>query len=275
MEDIDARIRQRQQPFGHFVGIEGNLRVEILLLPLRKPDDQRNVRPEALAYGLDHLDPEPGPLGDRRATPVVTAGIEAAPVELIDQIAVGRMDLGGVEAQLTRSPGGGTEGGDGVGDVLFGHRLIFLLARAGQARGAVDLAERFPVGALTPGGPDMPELGRDQATGGVDFLDHLLPFRQGLAVEDRHLGVVPGGRPLDDRSLGDDQPDITLGPTPIVAGHILRRNAARREGPGHRSHHDAVGHLQGFDLERTEQGVDGHGRLSHDWSPQGGGQGCV
>ena len=80
-----------------------------------------------------------------------------------------------------------------------------------------------------------------------------------------------GGGTFDDRALGDDQPDPALGPAAVVAGHVAGGDAARREGPRHRRHDDAVGHLQGLDLKGAEQGVDGHGRLElSDWNRQGG-----
>jgi hypothetical protein len=199
--------------------------------------------------------------------PFVIAGVDAVPEELVDQIAVGAVDLDGVEADFLRRAGRAAEGGDGVGDVLVGHGLVLRLAGAGHARGAVDLAQRLPLSALTPGRADVPDLGRDQATDGVDLVHHLAPFRQGLAVEDRNSRVVAGRRTLDHRALGDDQAHPALGAAAVVTGHALGRDAARREGPGHRRHDDAIGQRQPLDGEGTEQGVDGHGRFSERLEP--------
>jgi len=94
----------------------------------------------------------------------------------------------------------------------------------------------------------------------VDPIDHPLPARQrGLAVEERNAGVVAGGRPVDHRALGEDQPDVALGAAPVIGRDVVARHAFRREGAGHRRHDDAVLQGERFHAEGLEQGVDVRG----------------
>ena len=104
----------------------------------------------------------------------------------------------------------------------------------------------------------MPDLRRDQPAGGVDLVHHRLPLRQGVAVEDRNIGVVTRGRPLHHRALGDDQPHAAFRPAAIIAGDIGGRDAIGREGPRHGRHDDSVGQGQPLDGEGAKQGVDAH-----------------
>ena len=88
-----------------------------------------------MAHGLDDLDCEAG-AADQVAAIFVGALIGAGPEELVDQIAMGAVDLDAVESKALRVRGGLSEGLDDAADMLARHRLRMLEAGLRQAREA-------------------------------------------------------------------------------------------------------------------------------------------
>ncbi len=245
----------------------GQLHVEVLLLPLADADDHRIVRAHGLAHLAQDIGGEPGAARQALGAIGVLADIHAVPEELVDQIAVGAVQLDGVEPQPLGVSGGLGKGADGVGDVLLAHGLAELASGTGEAGRAVIAALRLPFRVAAAHRAYVPELGRHQPTGRVDLVDHMLPGRQfGVPVEARDSAVIERGRPIDPRTLRDDQPHLGGRAASIVLGHILRGHAAGRLGPGHGRHHDAVGEAQTFEFKGAEKSVGGHWVLSNSCS---------
>ena len=86
----------------------------------------------------------------------------------------------------------------------------------------------------------MPKLGVYLAVSGVDTLDHRSPaFRLGHRLNMRHIIVAVSGL-IDDRTLGQNQPDSVFCPTPVINGHIVGSQMSGRGKPSrHRRHDDA------------------------------------
>ena len=111
VDDVGARVDQGAQPGDHLVGGARQAGGEVLLLPLRDAQDDRIVRADLGADGFQDVGGEAAALGDGRAAVAVVAAVDALPEELVDQVAVGAVELDGVEAHALRVPGGLGEGG--------------------------------------------------------------------------------------------------------------------------------------------------------------------
>jgi hypothetical protein len=73
--------------------------------------------------------------------------------------------------------------------------------------------------------------------------------------------VLARGVVADIGAFGENQPNSTLGPPPVVAGDIGARDPAWRMPPRHRRHHDPIGQIERAETERFEQQVDRRRRI--------------
>ncbi len=228
MEGIGAGVDEGHQDGGELVGGVGDAGVVVGGLPLGQPQHDREAGGDLGADGGDDLGGEAG-AGLEVAAVGVGAAVGGRPEELVDEVAVGAVELDAVE---TEALGGGRRGGerldDGV-DVLQRH----LPARA---RGAVQSqsggADGGGVGVGRFAGvadhADVLELRHDQPARRVDGLDDPGPAGvRVLAVQARHLVVLPGRRVADVGAAGDDQPGAARRAAGEVRGDLLARHAVR------------------------------------------------
>ena len=212
----------------------------VLLLPLREAQDDREIRPGRVArHGLDDLGCEAG-AADQVAAIFVGALIGARPEELVDQVAMGAVDLDAVESQALRVRGGLTEGLDNAADMLARHRLRMLEAGLGQAREAGHgQARRAGARQLRMGRlgrvarhTDMPELRHDLAAGLMHRVDDTQPAIERRTAEVRDVDAHGRDGVVDHRAFGDDQARPTFGAPPVVGRDLRAGNAASRSSAG-------------------------------------------
>ena len=197
--------------------------------------------------GLGHLDHEAGAVL-RRTAVGVGALVGAVGEELLQQVAVGRVQLDAVEAGRDRAAGGVDELLDHRGQLVGlerARRLERVRALAGEhltgravtADGATGVV---PIDLRVGDPARMHQLGEDHATLGVHGVRDGPPALDLLVgVQARRARVALAHR-RGLRALGDDQ----AGPRPLgVVRRHRRRGDAVGRGPvaGHRRHDDAVG----------------------------------
>ena len=223
--------------------------------PPRAPDLDRRV---------DDLQQQPHAVLDRAAVGV-GALIAAVLQELVDQVAVGRVDLHAVEAGAPGVLGALAVGGDDAGQLVQGQRtrrhVGALRAHQADLAGRRDRAGRDRKPALEKDrvgdAADMPELRDDAPAGGMHRLGHAAPALDlRLAPQPRRVGIAHALR-RDRGRFAQDQAEA--GALRIVARHqrIGHPVGADRTGPRQRRHHDAVGQMQITELQRGEKGL-GH-----------------
>ncbi|MNL11193.1 hypothetical protein D3C87_1320200 [compost metagenome] len=267
VEQIDAAPGQRFQQSPQFFGRVPEAGVVVLLLVLREAEHDRGVA-DLGAHRRHDLGAE-GRAAGRVAAVVVGAPVGVGPQEAVDQITVPGVQGDAVEADVhgvARCAGEGCDhgldlgGGHGLG--RRPHRIDVVVAIGGMARlapmargpGADQVGSQGPRRITQR--PLMPQLGEDAPARRVDLRDDAPPPGQGgLAVHMGNGGIIDGGGVVHPDPLGDDQPGAALGATAVVGGHVLARNAARREVSRHRRHDDAVGQGQAADRQRREQDV--------------------
>ncbi|MNL86215.1 hypothetical protein D3C87_2148340 [compost metagenome] len=75
----------------------------------------------------------------------------------------------------------------------------------------------------------MPELRHDQASGGVDFVDDVLPAGQRIVAIEPGRGRIVGCAPVRHPSaFRYDQADATFRPPTIIGGDIRTGHAVGR-----------------------------------------------
>ena len=132
VEDVHAGVGQRIEEISQRLGGVAQARAVILLFPLRKPEDDREVFAHGGAHGGDQFEGKFRPRRQIAAIGVV-ALVGAVPEELIHQIPVGAVDFDGVKADVFGVRGGFGKGCDHVVDVVLRHRVAGDLARFGHA----------------------------------------------------------------------------------------------------------------------------------------------
>ena len=128
--------------------------------------------------------------GHQVATVNIGAQIGLIPEELIDQVAVGAVQLQAIEAKFTGRAGSLAECENDLLDLPRGHCSTGLLARIPDTGGPES------VGAVLAfahwGDADVPELGKDPSAGLVDFSRDPPPTFQGrptVKMRNRSIGT--------------------------------------------------------------------------------------
>ena len=180
--------------------------------------------------GFGDLDGQAGAGGEGVAV-AIGAGVGATAEELVEQVAVGVMDLDAVETGFLGEAGALDVFGDDAGDLLDAKRtgndvVGHLLAGPDLAlgldggRGDGQFAVRLVVRVRNA--TDMPELQEDAAALGVDCGCDLLPARDlfvGIDARGVRIAMAAG---RDCGGLGDDQ--ARAGALGVVFGHQVRRD---------------------------------------------------
>lgn len=189
------------------------------------------------------------------AAPGISALVAGVLGELVDQIAVGAVDLDTVEASFDGVLGGLSVVSDEAPDLLLrqssrGRRVV---AHGDSTAGDQLVTIRLEV--VSAGGPaQSPELNVDKRALGVHCICDLLPRRNLLlAVDSGNVGVSSiAGR--DEGSLGDDQSSGHRGALFIVVLHEGQRHMGIvRTETSHGRHGKALGQLDLADLDGGEE----------------------
>ncbi|MNZ81107.1 hypothetical protein D3C78_997640 [compost metagenome] len=261
MENIHASIGQRLEELAQRLRGLHQTRGVVLLLPLGEAEDDRETFTDRGTHGLNQFNGEARTVGQAAAVFVGTL-VAAFPEELVDQVTVGAVDFHAVHADALGVPSSQGERGDHVLDILLGHAVHNDLAVLDFFRRAIARYAGVRLGADTTYAAHMPQLRNDLAAFGVNGVDDFLPAGQRrFTIEMRNVRVAVGSLVTDGGAFGDDQADARSGATTVVLDHFGVRHAAWGKGAGHRRHDDAGRQFEGAEVERFEQGFDGHGTL--------------
>ncbi|MCY1419325.1 hypothetical protein D9M71_349110 [compost metagenome] len=230
----------------------------VLLLPLGETEDDREVGADRCAHGLDQLDGKTRTAGQVAAI-FIAALVADVPEELIDQVAVGTVDLHAIHTDGLGIAGGLGEGGDDVLDVCMGHAVYHFLAVLDLLARAIARHAGIGFDADAAHAAHMPQLRHDLATFGMHCIDHFLPPGQGVfTVEARHIGVAIGSLVANGGALGNDQANPGRCTAAVVLDDLGVWDTARGKRTGHRRHHHACRQFQGTQLKGFEQSFDRH-----------------
>jgi hypothetical protein len=183
--------------------------------------------------------------------------------ELVEQVAVGRVDLDHPESRCQGAPGGGLEGADQSVEPgrVQGHRDRASFGE-GERAGTLDGPASFLAGEWTPAFPGRHGAGLAPGVVQLDARDRALGFHeprdtgQGLDVVVAPDPEVGGGDPAvagDRRRLDHDQgraahrPAAEMDQVPVVAQPFLGAVLA------HWGHHDPVAEGDAADRQGAEQ----------------------
>ncbi|MNP18933.1 hypothetical protein D3C76_1114360 [compost metagenome] len=151
------------------------------------------------------------------------------------------------------------ERGNHVLNVLLGHAVNHDLAVLHFFRWTVTWHAGVRLGADATHAADMPQLRNDLAAFGVNRVDDFLPAGQGrFTVEMRNVRVAVRSLVPDCGAFGDDQAHAGGGATTVVLDHFGIGYAARRKRTGHRRHDHTGRQFEAAEVERFEQGFNGH-----------------
>jgi hypothetical protein len=206
----------------------------------------------------------------RAAAVIVVAQVRRIAQELVDQVAIGGMELHAVE------PGElGVLRGAGIVVEQAGHlvdaqragndRVLAAFIGMDMARNAGGRGRDRRLAIVEIGmdhAAHVPELGDHAAPGLVERLGHRLPpFDLLCGPQARRIRPAKAFA-ADAGGFGNDQPGA--GALGIVLGHDRRGHAiAPGAATGEGRHQDAVGGRDGAKRERLEQGIE-CGRVCHD-----------
>jgi hypothetical protein len=238
--------------------------------PIRRQADADAVAADGSNRPARDLERQTDAAVDAAAVPV-GAQVDDRVEELLDEVAVGGVQLDTVEAGIEREPCRGHIGLDGNGDVGLAHCAGWAVRLHAQGVG-VHLAR-------TDRGTRPQHLGTGRQVGHMRHPAAMHQLHEDLAalgVYGRRRGlprvhllrvVQPGDAGIAQAigagrgAFGDDQTGRRT--LPVVGGHQrIRCVPGRRATAGHRRHHDAVGQMQGSCVEGVEQhrGIPGVGR---------------
>ncbi|CPJ02967.1 Uncharacterised protein [Bordetella pertussis] len=250
---------------------EQGLRLVVVRIVGRR--DRREPDADAIGadLGADRIErpqQQPRPVLDRAAVRVV-AMVAARAQELVQQVAIGGMQLDPVETMVDRGPRGAPvvlhdarqlvqrqrAGLRGIGELPLALRIDQVRARLGADRRGRDRRALPRLQGGVRNAPHMPQLHHDRAAGRVHRVRHAPPAGQLFGrVQPRHvrvaLALVGNGG-----GFGDDQ--AGAGALHVVGGRQGRRHGIGRTVARQRRHHDAVGEPQLAGVQRLEQ--RGHG----------------
>ena len=265
VKHVYAGRRERQQQALELARRRQHLAGVVTELPLRESQHDGEVGADGRAYGLYELDAERKARFERTAI-AVGALVQPLPEELVDEIAVGAVQLDTIESKVARRNGRPHVGRGGFVDIGLRHRLrgdaLFGMVRMhnGGRSHAGHRGVRLRAGLAVR--PAVPQLRNDGAADLVHLVDHLLPPGQtGLTVEAGHVRVRGGRRVVQVRALGDDESRTAFSAAPVVGGDVVARDLAWRHAARHRRHDDAVAEAARAPLERPEERCDGNGGL--------------
>jgi hypothetical protein len=258
---------------GRALGVFGRdaaRRAELAAVDAR-PD--REILARAGLGRTDDLAEEPRPVLAAPAV-LVFAEVPGRGEELGEQIAVGCMELDGIEARPSGPLRGGRERVDDPGDVVPIRDLDLGLAGAGSGRGhqEADLLPREVVrhvvralearqrrhqhraAFLDVDARDLAvvdHLQGDLRAVAMDAVGQRAQAGQVVVARDRELAVGRGAAGIGDGAdLGDDQPDAAARPLLVVRDDRLARvSVLARDLDAHRRHRDAVAKTQGAERD--------------------------
>ena len=238
----------------------------------RQPDAAA-LAAHCIGYPTGDFQQQPGAVFNADGVIALGALVRAVFKELVEQIAIGSMNLDTVKARAVHriarcadkvvhdaghfivAQGPRLRGFD-KGRHAISHQHGFGFGGNGRRRNR-RCATRLQVGVRNPA--HMPELHHDFSARCMDGLGNRLPAIQLLgAVKARHIGVTLGLR-RDRGGFGNQQ--TGAGPLRVVLGHQRRRNCAGRTVAGQRGHHDAVGQrhcAHGHGFKKAVHGIPVH-----------------
>ena len=270
VEEADTGLVEHREDIGRVLLAPDPLVLEVVDLALRQAQADRQLALCRGDGGLDDLLVEADAVA-RAAAVLVGALVRVRRPELVEQVAVGAVDLNGVKARLERADGGGHErvldrdqlvggelAGRRVGALAAVERQHLTLRRHGR-RGDRTLGVVRVAALVERAGVD--ELHADLRAGGMDGVDDELPGVALRVVGEAGLEVVALRVLLIDvGGLDDDQPEAAGRELGVVVGHLLRGTAViRRADTRHRRHRQAV-----LQLERAERGgLEQDRRIGH------------
>ncbi|MNQ82230.1 hypothetical protein D3C85_972770 [compost metagenome] len=174
---------------------------------------------------------------------------------------MGAVDFHAVHADALCIFGRLGEGCDHILNVLFSHAVHHDLTVFDFFRRTVTRHAGLRLGADSAHAAHVPQLRNNLAAFGVNRVDDFLPAGQWrVAKELRYVRITVGGNVADGGAFGDDQANARGGATTVVLDDFRIRHAARGKGASHRRHDHAGRQFEGTELERFEQGLNGHRR---------------
>ena len=210
--------------------------------------------------GIHHLQGEAAHVL-RAAAVLVGAQVAGVVQELVDEVAVGTVDLHPVKARLDGVGGGLGVILDQLGNVALAQGAGHLIHQFAHARHCAFMGDRRRcqhlalmeegVGETT----HVPQLGEDLAPLGVHGLGDLFPACDLLrAVDAGGVGIALAVR-ANDGGFGDDEADV--GAAAIVGSHLRGRHQSRaRHAAGEGGHHEAIREGEGaVEAVRLKQGI--------------------
>ena len=263
VENVHTGFHQwLQEPF-EFLRAVHQFGFVILLLPLGEPQHDREIRPDAMAHRLNDFDHKAQAVFHRAAVFIVPL-VGAFPQELVQQVAMGTVDLDTIKTEGFGILGGIGKGGDHVLNILFGHGFAVGLARAKQTGWAVTGHRRIRRCAFLAYGANVPELRENGSTGFVHGINNVFPALKGVGtMKCRHIGITTGGGVIYCSAFGNDQTNAGFGAALIIGHNILTRHTIRREVAGHRCHRHPVTQLEVVKFKRFEKRakIHAHGNV--------------
>src|SRR5690606_25544719 len=232
----------------------------VLLLPLGETENDREIGANRFTHRADDLHREATTVFHAAAVLVVTL-VGTFPEELVDQVAMGTVQLYRIATDclgILRRLG---KGPDHILNILMGHAMNDQLVVLVFGHGTKARHARVGLGAPTTHVADVPQLRGKLAAGRVPAIYHLLPASPCFfTVELRHVRIAVGGAVRHSGAFADDQADTGSGATAVVFHHLISGHTLGREVARHGRHHQARGQLQGAQLHWLEQqtGLCGH-----------------
>ena len=236
----------------------------------RRQPHARAAAANGTSHRLRHFQQQPAAVGDAAAVSVA-AVVDAVAQELVDQVAVGGVDLDAVET-----------GRDGIARSLriVGHHACdFFAGQRARWRAGCKTARDIGLAVGRPGGAahrrlaigqqrhvrdaaHVPQLHHDAAALGVHVIGDAAPAGDLPGTVDARRVEITLSHRADLRRLGDDQPGPrdragalrVVGAHQLV-GHLARAGAVARQ----RRHHEAGGQGDVADANGVEQGRHGCG----------------
>ncbi len=226
MKDIHAGRAQGREEFSEFGGGVHQARTEVLLFPLRETEDNGEICADSGAHRLDDFHGKTAAFGQAAAVGIL-ALIRSFPEKLVDQVAVGTVQLDRVKPTgfgVSRRAG---KRGHHVVDILLSHHMTVHLSGHIHTRRCMTRHIPFGHNAGTAHAAHVPELRCNLAALGVYRIRDTTPAGEALlTVEIRHVRVAVRRNVADAGALGDNQAGTAFRPAPVVLDHGVARHIA-------------------------------------------------